>query len=582
MDVKVKFYSLSALPAAVAGAAGSFVNVTAGADAGMWYCTGTDFLRLDNVAQDKSGEINAASVDTATGVVSFKNGETVKFTVSLADYIAAEVAKLTGSATIASVAGGVVTLKAGVSEADGKISNSAADDIVLAKAATTGSAVDIVMSDVSYPDGWKWPHEGGAIINQGDTVQTILAAQTLALEDHIHSNVEAFASVDANISATYNSLRTEISNTSVGIKGYVDTQDAATLDSAKAYADGQDAVTLASAKVYTDAATIALIGEDSDSESYMTLWGVKNYVDYVKANEGRDIRNEIKAYVDAQDATTLASAQAAIATEVANIVAGADSDFDTLKEVADWIKSDTTGAAKLQIDVDALKTSVSTAETKISALEADTHTHANKAELDKIVLGDKDNWDAAYAVMHSHTNKGVLDGITAEKVASWDGAVSAAGVTSVGGKAGAITLEGSGVAAGSVNLSIDDSGKISAVLVGSFVETEVGKGLSTNDLTDDLKAGYDTAVSKAHEHNNFAVLQQITSASLETWGNAVSDINNHMIDLDPHVTPADKSKWNAAEQNAKDYADTQDATTLASAKDYTDAALTWLSEFPVA
>ena len=44
------------------------------------------------------------------------------------------------------------------------------------------------------------------------------------------------------------------------------------------------------------------------------------------------------------------------AEEVAKIVAGADASYDTLKEVADWIKSDTTGAAKMQSDITALKT----------------------------------------------------------------------------------------------------------------------------------------------------------------------------------------------------------------------------------
>ena len=94
--MNVKFYSLTSLPAvAVAGAAGSFVNVTAGENAGMYYCTGDKFIRLDNVAQDRTGEINAASIDT-TGIVSFKHDDTVKFTVSLADYLAAEVAKQMG------------------------------------------------------------------------------------------------------------------------------------------------------------------------------------------------------------------------------------------------------------------------------------------------------------------------------------------------------------------------------------------------------------------------------------------------------------------------------------------------------
>ena len=40
-----------------------------------------------------------------------------------------------------------------------------------------------------------------------------------------------------------------------------------------------------------------------------------------------------------------------VADAIAAVVAGAESDFDTLKEVADWINSDTTGAAALQIKV---------------------------------------------------------------------------------------------------------------------------------------------------------------------------------------------------------------------------------------
>jgi hypothetical protein len=40
------------------------------------------------------------------------------------------------------------------------------------------------------------------------------------------------------------------------------------------------------------------------------------------------------------------------------IVADADADFDTLKEVADWILNDKTGAAALQSDVAKLKNDV--------------------------------------------------------------------------------------------------------------------------------------------------------------------------------------------------------------------------------
>lgn len=453
--MNVKFYSLTSLPTAVAGAAGSFVNVTAGANAGMYYCTGTDFIRLDNVAQDRTGEINAASIDTATGVVSFKNGDVVKFTVSLADYLAAEIAKLDGSAVIASNVDGVVTIKAGVSEEDGKISNAAGSDIVLKKVATTGKAADVLMDAVTYPSDWGYDKDGVNIISQGVTVQDEIATIAVALEGHMYENNAKFTAISASISAINSDIAT-------------------TLDSAKSYADTQDAATLASAKAYTDT-----------------------------------------------------TAKSAAAEAVAAVVAGADSDFDTLKEVADWIMSDTTGAAALQTDVAGLKT-------KVSTLESASHTHANKAELDKIADGDKakwdnhvanadihvtaeqktawsakqdaldnanvlstitstqvTNWDNAFTKAHEHANKTVLDGITADKVAAWDGAVSAAGVSSVGGKVGALTLKGGSSTLGDVNLSISDTGEISAAIVPDSFDVKGAADTALNDAkayTDEAKS----------------------------------------------------------------------------------------------
>ena len=148
-----------------------------------------------------------------------------------------------------------------------------------------------------------------------------------------------------------------------------------------------------------------------------------------------------KEYADAQDAATLASAKeytdttaaSAAAKAVADVVAGAPSDFDTLKEVADWIMSDTTGAAALQTDVAGLKT-------KVSTLESASHTHANKAELDKIADGDKAKWDAHVANADIHVtaeqkaawtakqnalaNADVLAAITSTQVTNWDDAAS--------------------------------------------------------------------------------------------------------------------------------------------------------------
>lgn len=47
-----------------------------------------------------------------------------------------------------------------------------------------------------------------------------------------------------------------------------------------------------------------------------------------------------------------------VAYQIAQVIAGADAKYDTLKEIADWILSDTTGAAKMAKDISDLQTKV--------------------------------------------------------------------------------------------------------------------------------------------------------------------------------------------------------------------------------
>lgn len=67
---------------------------------------------------------------------------------SVAKAVADAVDALEGSAGIASASEGVVTIKAGITEVDGIVSNNSSADITLAKVATTGAA-----EDVSYGSG---------------------------------------------------------------------------------------------------------------------------------------------------------------------------------------------------------------------------------------------------------------------------------------------------------------------------------------------------------------------------------------------------------------------------------------------
>lgn len=62
-----------------------------------------------------------------------------------------------------------------------------------------------------------------------------------------------------------------------------------------------------------------------------------------------------------------------VAYQIAEIVAGADASFDTLKEIADWIMNDTIGATQMANDIEALKTSVYGVETSANVVVKDTN-----------------------------------------------------------------------------------------------------------------------------------------------------------------------------------------------------------------
>ena len=83
----------------------------------------------------------------------------------------------------------------------------------------------------------------------------------------------------------------------------------------------------------------------------------------------------------AHTATSIAAAK------VAEIVAGADVKYDTLKEIADWILNDTTGAADMANDIKALEDKMVGIESTVVAKIADEISAALKVEgADKYAL----------------------------------------------------------------------------------------------------------------------------------------------------------------------------------------------------
>lgn len=122
----------------------------------------------------------------------------------------------------------------------------------------------------------------------------------------------------------------------------------------------------------------------------------------------------------------------------------AGASLDTLQEIAAWIQAHPGDAAAMNAAIEALEGKVGdtgvgaqieaaindlkagdikNATDRIAALEADTHTHANKAELDKIANGDKAKWDAAADKAHTHANAAELDKFVDGDKAKLDAAV---------------------------------------------------------------------------------------------------------------------------------------------------------------
>lgn len=83
-------------------------------------------------------------------------------------------------------------------------------------------------------------------------------------------------------------------------------------------------------------------------ENYMTSGQTVDYISSIATYLQNEIDNISGTTVSDEHISELA------ALEVAKIVASADSKFDTLKEIADWISSDETNSAKMANDITAI------------------------------------------------------------------------------------------------------------------------------------------------------------------------------------------------------------------------------------
>ena len=153
--------------------------------------------------------------------------------------------------------------------------------------------------------------------------------------------------------------------------------------------------------------------------------------DYLKEADKTELQGNIDGVEEKVDTLigedVNKSARTIASEETAKIVAGADTAYDTLKEIADWISTHGSDAATMQSNIVSLQNQLKGIDVgegtvkkyvddAISALNIGQYALA--ADLTALAA----RVTALESTSHEHSNQTVLDGITAEKVTAWDAA----------------------------------------------------------------------------------------------------------------------------------------------------------------
>ena len=242
----------------------------------------------------------------------------------------------------------------------------------------------------------------------------------------------------------------------------------------------------ANASAYTDSAIAGL----KLAETYEAKGVAQTYADGLVSGL-TNVVNTLIGEDNGKSVRTVAN------EEVAKVIGEAPEAFDTLKEIADWISSDSAGTEALINRVAVAESGITEMNTIIESLSNSSHTHENKDVLDEITVEKVAAWDDAVSDSHTHTNKNVLDTIDSIKVAAWDAAEANASAYTDSAIAGlnlAETYEAKGAAESALTeakLYVD--GKVVSYDGGVAVNVDTDNKInvlveeSTKDITNWLK-----------------------------------------------------------------------------------------------
>ena len=235
-----------------------------------------------------------------------------------------------------------------------------------------------------------------------------------------------------------------------------------------------------------------------------TVEGLSTAIESLKTVVGDDTKGLVKQVADNKAAIETLNGDknvaGSVAHQIAEIVAGADESFDTLKEIADWITTHKTDAATMNSQINTNKDDISALKTKVG----------DTSVADQINAALKDGDSNKYAL------KSDLDTANGK-------------ITSLQGLVGETKVETQ------ISTALDSALKVDGVekyaLASHTHEIANVTGLqgildgkaSANDV-ETLQSTVDGLSAKAHEHANKTVLDGITEGKVNSWDAAQANV----------------------------------------------------------
>ena len=261
-----------------------------------------------------------------------------------------------------------------------------------------------------------------------------------------------------------------------------------------------------------------------------TVEGLQTAVSTLQTTIGNENSGLVKQVNDNSAAIEILNGnnttEGSVAYQIAQVVAGADASYDTLKEIADWISTHGTDAA-------AMNTQITTNKNDITALKTQVGTEPVATQISTAIdAALKDGESEKYALASDLSDAN-------GKIAALEGKV---GETSVTDQIDA-ALKVDGADRYALASHTHEIGNITGL------QDVLNSKAAASDVTS-LQSTVEGLSGKAHEHSNKTILDSISEEKISAWDAAQANTIESIKLNGTVVTPSEDKSVNISIPNA--------------------------------